>query len=162
MALSHIVDYDSIRAVLGVSEAEVENTALDTLIYEVRLTEEFRSTGATLYADFIAAKVLASPTAASTRFVQVTQLFAAYFTANCLLAALPLFAPKHITDGKGGQDRVTDPYKGLRDTLPQDLAYVKSRLLDAYAAYQPTADIEVAVTRVLVAGVPLAISPITG
>lgn len=154
--------YGAIRAVLGVSSNEVEDTVIDLPMYEVLLQEDLLQLGATMAADYATAKGIATPPAATARFVRVLQTYASYQVASTLLGSVSMFAPKDITDGKASLARVADPFKSLKDNVAQSLAYIRGRLLAAYADYSPANAAPVAVTRSWVGSIGLATDPVAG
>lgn len=154
--------YGAVRAVLGVSPREIEDTVIDLPMYEVLLLEDFLDMSSTMAADYATAKNAVSPTAIETRFVRILQTYASYQVASTLLGSVSMFAPKDITDGKASLARVADPYAALKENVAQSLGYVRQRLLAAYEAYSPANVAPAAVRRSWVVGVGLANDPVAG
>lgn len=120
MALTDYTTYDEIRAVLGVSEDELEDRDLALNLRSLELDMDLESVHPNLVTVYELYK--AGPTTQpQRRLVRAVPVFAAYSVARRLLMALPMFAPKTITDGRASQDRTADPYKHLRADL--ELAY---------------------------------------
>lgn len=160
--ITQYTSYGAVRAVLGVSANELADSVLDLSLYEVLLTEDLAVLGATMEADYAAAKALTPATALSTRFVRVLQAYASYQVAGSLLGSAAMFAPKDITDGKATVARVADPFKSLEASVMQGLAYIRGRLLIAYGEYSPANPVSSAAARTYVSAIGLAIDPVAG
>jgi hypothetical protein len=153
--------YDSIRAVLGVSQDEIEDSTIDLPLYEVLLSEDLRGMYSTLEADYHTVRAVATPSAAETRFVKILQTYAAYQVAYTLLGSVIMFAPKNISDGKASVERVDKPFAVLDANVSRTLSYVRDRLLDAYQAYNPIKVAPATVTRSMIVSTSLS-DPVTG
>ena len=158
-ALTDFASYDEIRAVLGVSDEELEDGTLALPMYLKLLQMEFGDMEPTLEAQYLAAKGSASPTAEEQKLVDVVSVFSAYAISKHLLTSLPLFAPKRITDGRAETDRVTDPFEGVREGVNSTYQSLKARVLIALSnAGTPTT---AATQRTYFAAAGLAINPVT-
>ena len=158
-ALTDFASYDEIRAVLGVSDEELENGTLALPMYLKLLQMEFGDMEPTLEVQYLAAKSSASPTAEEQKLVDVVSVFSAYAISKNLLTSMPLFAPKRITDGRAETDRVTDPFEGVREGVNSTYQTLKARVLIALSnTGTPTT---VATQRAYFAVAGLAINPIT-
>ena len=158
-ALTDFASYDEIRAVLGVSDEELENGTLALPMYLKLLQMEFGDMEPTLEAQYLAAKGSASPTAEEQKLVDVVSVFSAYAISKNLLTSMPLFAPKRITDGRAETDRVTDPFEGVREGVNSTYQTLKARVLIALGnAGTPTT---AATQRTYFAVAGLAINPVT-
>ena len=158
-ALTDFASYDEIRAVLGVSDEELEDGTLALPMYLKLLQMEFSDMEPTLEVQYLAAKGSASPTAEEQKLVDVVSVFSAYAISKNLLTSMPLFAPKRITDGRAETDRVTDPFEGVREGVNSTYQSLKARVLIALSnAGTPTT---VATQRTYFAVAGLAINPIT-
>lgn len=137
MALLDYSTYDDIRAVLGVSNEELEDVTLALGVYSSNLVMELEDVDADLPSEYATVAALASNvrTEAQQRFYDVTRLFAVYAVAKQLGSSLPLFSPKDVSDGKASQSRFADsPY---RETLKKVDAYygrTREKLETTYAA----------------------------
>ncbi len=161
MALTDYASYNSIRAAVGVSEPEIPDTVLALSMYDVMLREDLRELDEDLAAAYLALTPRPPTVAAQLRFYELVQSYSAMQVGLQLVNALPLFAPRLVEDSSTKWERMADPYKGLREGLSGSLAYVRTRLLDAYATASSTTA-AVATTRTLVANVGLGTNPITG
>lgn len=158
-ALTDFASYDEIRAVLGVSDEELEDGTLALPMYLKLLQLDFGDIAGTLEAQYLAAKASITPSAAEQKLVDVVSVFSAYAISKHLLTSLPLFAPKRITDGRAETDRVTDPFEGVREGVNSTYQTLKARVLIALSnTGTPTT---VATQRAYFAVAGLAINPIT-
>lgn len=162
MALTDFTTYAEVRAVLGVSEPEITDTVLALPMYEVLLTEDLRELNEDLEADFLAADALPSPTADQARFVYLVETYCGHKIGSLLIGSLPMFAPRVITDSSSGFERMADPYQNMRQAITDTLAYLRVRVLEAYATLTPAAPAPIPTVRVLVANVGLGTDPVTG
>lgn len=141
MALIDFISYDEVRAALGVSQDEIKDTTLSLNLYDFNLVSELESISLDLIAAYTA-QVAATPstwTAAQTRFVQATKLFAAYAVAKQLTVSLPMFGPKEQSDGKASLVRFAqDPYKATIASVVQQYETFKVKLAETFAAMQST------------------------
>ena len=96
--------YADVRAVLGVSEYEVEDTTLSLATYASALQRALRSTsdsaGKTLYAYFDELDTNSNPTDAEDTLLGLIKEFATYTVAEVCLSGLSLTAMKQESDGK--------------------------------------------------------------
>ena len=118
-ALTAFTSYDEIRAVLGVSDEELENVTLALPLYlrQLQLQLAGVSSGLESLYDTISAMPETGRTPQQARLYNVMQVFSAYAISKILLTSLSLFAPKRITDGRAEFERVADPFKDLRDEV---------------------------------------------
>ena len=93
-ALTDFATYDEIRAVLGVSDEELEDGTLALPMYLKLLQLDFGDIAGTLEAQYLAAKASTPPSAAEQKLVDVVSVFSAYASSKHLLTSLPRFAPK--------------------------------------------------------------------
>ena len=158
-ALTDFASYDEIRAVLGVSDEELEDGTLALPMYLKLLQLDFGDIAGTLEAQYLAAKASITPSAAEQKLVDVVSVFSAYAISKHLLTSLPLFAPKRITDGRAETDRITDPFEGVREGVNSTYQSLKARVLIALSnAGTPTT---AATQRTYFAAAGLAINPVT-
>lgn len=138
--------YDDIRAALGVSSDELEDTTLSLAVYQFGLSADVRAVSLTLASDVatVRAKAVETRTEQESVLLEAMTLFATYSVAKQLLGALPLFAPKEMTDGKAGQARFAlDPYKATIKSVNEDYGRYRAALVTAYADYKSSSTDEV-------------------
>ena len=160
-AIIDFTSYDEIRAVLGVSDEELEDVTLALPIYLQTLEFDLADVhpdAQSLYETTKAATP--SLTSAQQRLLNVTQVFSAYATAKTLLTSIALFAPKRITDGRAETDRVADPFEALREDVNVGFQTAKTRLLAALAGLGEV--VNPATSRVYSTTAGLVSNPVTG
>lgn len=148
MTLEDYISFDDVRAALGVSDDEIEDTTLSLDLYAFNLVAELEGISLTLPADYAAQKETSPSTWSDiqNRFHQSVRVFSAYAVAKQALTALPLFAPKEQTDGKAGVVRFAqNPYKDTITGVLVSYDQARLRLVTAYGAI--TSLIPIAVTR---------------
>ncbi len=162
MALIDFTSYDDIRAALGVSSEEIEDTTLSLPLYELNLAAELEGVGETLVDLFKALPPdLLSWSPAERRLDRWTRLFATYSVARQLLGALPLFAPKEISDGKATEVRFAlDPYKATTKTVLEQWAAARTKLAETLA--EATSTSTVAAPRQFLMAVSPTYDPVLG
>lgn len=135
MALVDFTSPDDIRAALGVSDDEIENVTISLPLYEDNLVVELSSIGSTLATLFATTKALPTPTDDQKLFLAVTRTFCTYVVARQLTTALPMFAPKQITDGKASIARFSEsPFKETVKEVARQYEIYRARLVALYAA----------------------------
>lgn len=137
MPITTFTSYDEIRAVLGVSSDELEDTTLALGVYSHSLLADLEGIDSALPSEFeaVAAIVEASRTAAQQRFYGAVKLFAPYAVAVQLASSLPLFAPKSLTDGKAGMSRdANSPHKLTIQKCQENFDRFRALLDQRYAA----------------------------
>jgi hypothetical protein len=162
MALTDYTSYAEIRAVLGVSDEEVTDTTLGLQLYADQLGLHLDDISSTLASDFVDVSALLTPTATQQKFLKVCRLFSTYAVSKDLLASLPLFAPRRITDGKAEVERYVDVFEDVKDGVLSGYITMRKRLEDAYLALEPTFTPSVAVSLVFSVSTGLATDPVTG
>lgn len=158
--------FETIRAILGVSDDEVSDEVLNLPIYNLQAQEALTDVSETLQGSVQAAKGLTPPTPKSTRLVKLAETYQAYATAKMLLTALPMFAPKRITDGRAEQERVQDPFKDVKEGLGAALIDLRYKTKQAEAVFnaEQSGTTAPAATRTfytLVSSAGLATDPVT-
>lgn len=161
--ITDYTSYDAVRAVLGVSSEEIEDSVINLPMYETLLAEDLLDLSSSIQADFITTRDIAAATqtAIEKRFVKIMQTYASYQVASTLLGSVAMFAPKDVTDGKASMARVSDPFKTLKADVMASLVYIRTRLLTAYEAYSGSYTVPVAVSRVFISSTGLSIDPVT-
>lgn len=132
-ALTDFTTYDEIRAVLGVSDEEIENSTLALGIYVNQLKFMFVDISTTLESTYVTAREQVTPTVAQSRLITVMEVFSAYAIAKILLTSIPLFAPRKINDGSAALERVNDPFQMLREEVNLTYKNLLARLTKAAA-----------------------------
>lgn len=160
--LTNYTSYDEIRAILGVSQLELEDATLALGLYERLLEEDLIATNDGLIAqyDTVAAIAEGSRTPTQQKYYDVIQLFSAYSTARHLLSSLQYFAANQITDGRAAEQRVADPYSATRENVERSYGTLKARALATYGALGNS--ITTAATRVYAEVATLGTDPVTG
>ena len=160
--LQNYATADEIRAVLGVSPEELEDTTLALPIYVRQLQFDLTEVGGGVEAAYlaVAAKSLSSRSITEQKLYDVTAVYSSYVISRLLLTSLGIFAPKQITDGKASQTRTEDPYKYVREGVEASYATLRSRLLAAYAALGNS--VGATPNRTYVTTSPLRVNPVTG
>lgn len=130
--------YNDIRAALGVSTDDIEDTALALATYADLLDVELTDIDSTVPASFASISLIVTPTAAETKFLQATRLFATYALAKSMSSSLPLFAAKQLSDGKTTNTRFESPYRDTIKAIAEQYARFKTRLAAATTAIGTT------------------------
>ena len=73
-------------------------------------------------------------TFAASRFMTACELFSTYAVARHLTGALPLFAPKQMTDGKAEVQRFDASYRDTIKEVNEQYGRLRSRLIAAMEA----------------------------
>lgn len=163
MELLTLTTYPDIRAVLGVSDEELEDTELALSIRSTNMTlvlEDLTPTFESLYTG-IADTPQGSRTALEQKFYLASRLYAAYVVASDLLTSLPLFSFKSVTDGKAETDRF-DRFEDVRDGVRAGLGSIRIRLALMLQTLEPGTVASTPSLPGLVAGVTLGTDPVTG
>lgn len=158
--ITEFTSYADVRAALGVSEDDLEDTTLGLNLYADMLEVEFEDVSATFMATYETAKGASSPTEAQARFLKATRLFATYAIAKHCCGSLPLFAAKDVTDSKASITRFDSPYRDTVKSVLDQYGRVRTRLATAMAALAAPTTLSVAKTYFSV--VSPATDPITG
>ena len=158
-ALTDFTSYDEVRAVIGVSDEELEDNTLALPLYIIKLQMDLEDLSVDLEALYLAAKTSASPSAVEQKLVDVVSVFSAYAVAQHLLTSLPLFAPQRITDGRAETGRVADPFEGVREGVTSTLQLLKQRISKLLELLGQ--QVAVTTARVYTRTAGLAVDPIT-
>ena len=161
MAITTYTSYAEVRAALGVSETELPDSILALPMYETLVVTDIESVYIGIPAKFIELSALLSRSATEQRFVDLTRLFASYTLAQTLLTSLPLFAVKHLTDGRAGFDRQTDIYADARDGVQGMYNKVKSRVAASYKVIEPSVEGYIAGSFAYATNATLGTDPVT-
>lgn len=160
--LIQFTSYDQIRAVLGVSELELEDDTLALPLYHHTLLWDLELISEPLSETYLAALNLApgGRTAAQQKLVDLVQVYSSYQVSKTLLTSLPYFAPKQITDGRAGTERFADVFEVTRNGVAGSLNQVKARLRSL--ASSMGMPVTLPSTRQYTLGVPPATDPVVG
>lgn len=167
LTLSDYTDNDTLRGLLGVSEAEIPDDILETLsagnLLEVTFALEDINLQVPVLFESYKNMAVSTRTALQSRFYSVVRLFAAYIVAEKIAnGAIALFAPVTIQDGRTSmQQRDDDPYSSLRTAIKASLTVWRKRLNDTLALIDVTLQ-KPTPTLTLVSGAGLPIDPVTG
>jgi hypothetical protein len=161
---------DEVRATVGVTADELPDATLELEIYEKVLKMELDAIGgdAGNDGDLITAFKLIEAVAESqrskvqARVYDAVILFSPFAVALHLETAVPLFAPKAITDGKAGLTRYSEsPFKGVFKSVRENYDRFRTYLTRAWAAYSSAADNSVSVPTLFAISSP-STDPVTG
>lgn len=137
MALNDYTSYPEVRGVLGVTDNELDDDTLALDVYSFNLNSDLRDIHPLLPSAFKTAsdKPEASRSEVEQHFYEATKLFAAYSVAKQCTTALPMFAPKDISDSKTAAGRFSDsPYKETAKKICSQFDLNRIRLQNAYTA----------------------------
>lgn len=135
--LTYVPSFGDVRALLGVSEEELEDVVLGLRIYELGLLADLARIDAGLIAAFDTASSTAvfSQTAEDKALIAAVQTFATYQVAEAVSRALSHIAPKTITDGKAmTQRQAGDLASAIRAELRLGKSSALAAVKSAYAA----------------------------
>lgn len=149
-----------VRAVLGVSDDDLDDQTLSLALYSDYLDQELEDIALTLPATYAATKAITTPTDIETRFLKACSLFATFSVAKQLTASLPLFAAKDVTDGKAALGRFDSPFAGVIKSVNEQYEKQRARLVATLTAMGTTSTASVA--RVYMAVASPSSDPVTG
>jgi len=160
--LTQYTTFDEVRAVLGVSDEELEDEVLVQPFYERQLIIDIEDVDAGIpdAFDTVSAIPYASRTKVQKRFYDLVQLFSAYAIGRTLLMSMPYFAELRVQDGRSEKQRVKDPFEFTRDGVQAGFVAARQSLLAAYAA-ATGGSVTTRVTRTLLTSTGLATDPVT-
>lgn len=152
---------DEVRAALGVSITELPAKVLNLGTYPIVIEMALDDVNTELRAAYDTVLALPSPTATQHRFLDATKMFALYALANHLLATLPMFSVKSLTDGRASFDRQVDAYKDTKEAVNAMYVSLRYRLEASFNVLYP-ASAKDSVTELLIKAVGLGNDPVTG
>jgi len=163
MSLTTYTTPAEVRAVLGVGATELSDTAVllpaNGLHIDLALEDIDAGVG-TLFAT-VGAIAENTRTKQQQRYYDLVRMFASYAVGKVLVATLPLFSVKSITDGRADFERNVDYYKDLREDLDGIYITLKERVSNSYAALVAGFTPEVREAFIHVQLSPLATDPVT-
>lgn len=164
MALVDFTTFNDIRAALGVSSDELEDTTLSLDVYDFHLAAEFDDMVVSPVEHYLSIKDNDPEQMSNVeaRFFRAMRLFSTYSCARQLLTSLPLFSPKEISDGKASMTRfTTDPYKETIKRVEAEYEKSTTRLAQALALFT-SQNAPTQFARIMFLGVPSTTDPVTG
>lgn len=158
MSLQDLTSFDEVRAVLGVSDNDIEDQTLALPVYWLQLQMDLEGCYPALETIYTGIEAQPVKTPEEQKLANVVQVLSTYLVAKSLLGSSTLFAPKVITDGRASLQR-QEPQDDLKDDINATLVGLKARLMAALEALGfPIAPKN---QRVYFASAPLAVNPIT-
>ena len=160
--LTTYTSHDEVRAVLGVSVKDLDDSTLALPLYERNLTLEFAEVDTTLKSSYatIAGLPEGSRTAAEQTFYEVVQVYSAYSISRQLLTSLPYFALQRVTDGRAEGERENEAFKDVKDSINATFNILAARLRTYYSALGNS--LTARETRIHAVATGLASDPVTG
>lgn len=163
MALVEFTSFDEVRAALGVSDDEIEDSTLALPIYEFNLKQELRAVSAGILSSFATVSTISADSRSDleAQLYEAVWLFSTYAVALHLTTSLPMFSPKEMTDSKASfvryaQGNIESVVAGVRQQYEASRAILSAVLNDVV----PTADAS-QTTRSYVAKAGLPVNPVT-
>lgn len=161
--LTDFTTFGDVRAALGVSEDELEDSTLSLDVYVFGLLSEFDDMNPSPLASYQDLAEADPETMEEVEFklYRAVRRFSTYAVAKELLSALPMFGPKEISDGKASTVRFTqDPYKETIKRVEGAYEKTKQQLEAAYALFSSASTATVA--RPFMGVVTRGVDPVTG
>ena len=157
------LDYQEVRAVLGLTTTELPDSVLTLPMYETLLALQLESIGTSLPTSYLEILALPSESRSATqaRFFDLTRLFSAYATAKELLTSLPMLGVQKLTDGRAEFTRQSEQWESIVDGVDSAYSTLRERLGLAYKVLVPEASIPTAITSVMTSAVGMT-DPVTG
>ena len=159
-----LLDYTdpiTIRALLGVSDLEIEDSQLALPMYVLTIESGIDSLSTEVMPLFLTTTALTVQSPLQKRFCSSVKLYAGTLVALELLPTLPMAAPKRIMDEKASLERVNDPYALLVANMKATLDTLGNRILSSMATLDPTKAVT-RLRRTFAVSVGLVIDPVTG
>ena len=162
MQITDLTTYPDVRAVLGVSDEELEDAELALSVWSTNMTLKLYDLTPTFETLFDSIELIPenSRTAIQQRFFITAKLYGAYLVADDLLVSLPMFSFKSITDGKAETERF-DRWEDVRDGVKAGVAGIRARLMLMLQTLEG-APVPTVTLPGLIAGVTLGADPVTG
>lgn len=134
MTLTDYTSYEDVRAALGVTDIELEDSTLSLEVYSSGLEEDLYDVSANLVTTYkgVTAKADEDRTEKEARVYRLVRVFATYSAAKLLGTSLPMFGPRSVSDGKASMSRFSsDPYKDVLKRLSEQYDLSRGRLIRA-------------------------------
>lgn len=161
-AITSYCTADNIRAILGISEEDIEDAAVLDMNFAVRLQENLYDLSPTLADYYVSLKALPTPTTDQTRLMDMVSSYASYVVAQAIAETGTNSMPKSIEDGKARMERMDRSFKDLRGMLGQSLAYLATKITALYAKLEAGVTVQLEVTPIYMVNVGLPSDPVTG
>ena len=130
--------FDEVRAVLGVSDDELDDTTLGLGVYASALNIAMSEVNDDFATYLTGLKATSSRNAREELFVDYSALFCAYSVASHLCSALPMFGLKDVGDSKATASRFAlDPYKATIADVRGRLDVYKNKVIELYNELNP-------------------------
>jgi hypothetical protein len=152
---------DNVRATLGVSVDEIDDSVVMDKNNATRLAERMNELSPDLAAYYLTLKALGSPTANQTRMIDLVESFASYIVAQRIAETGAISIPKSIEDSKAKMERNTDFYKDLLTNLLNSIAYISSKISSLYLILVPGGTVVASVVPVYMVTSPISFDPVT-
>lgn len=160
--VSDFTTYQDIRVALGVSTEEIEDAEIEIDTNRTVLAEAFDGLDAGMLA---AVQDLPEDeenrTSLQLKFGRLARMFATYTVANQLLNSVEMFSFLKVADGRASAERAQEAFATLRTNIQAMLARVSAKLLEAYAALNPTAAVVTPEPLSFATAVGVAVDPVT-
>ena len=139
MALTTYTTYDEVRAALGVSKTELADTVLSLTQWETLVVLGLEEVNSGIPAMFttVSSIPVSSRSIAEQRFYDLTRLYACYDLAQNLLASLPLFSVRALTDGRANFERQIDVYKDVKEGVMAMHDMLRGKLSASFIIVSP-------------------------
>lgn len=161
MSILDYTTYRDVRAILGVDDDELEDETLALEVYSNHLDEELYDVSRELITLYEQLDIKGDRTAQEERVYKLVRSFSAYAVARQVGNALPMLAPKSISDGKASMSRFSsDPYKKVLENIREQYDLTRGRLLSAVDELSSLN--RVSVQRTLFTRTGSAYDPVTG
>lgn len=161
--LNDYLDYQEVRAVLGLTSTELPDSVLTLPMYETFLALQLEDIGADLPTEYLEILALPSESRSTTqaRFFDLTRLFSAYATAKELLTSLPMLGVQKLSDGRAEFTRQSEQWESIVDGVDAAYSTLRERLGLAYKVLVPTASVPTSTTFTMTSAVGMT-DPVTG
>lgn len=160
--LPKYTSYDQVRALLSITDEELEDITLAQPNFEIELFEQLREVAEPLQQLYLDTLLVSSPSAAQSRFIRLVKSFSGYAVAVQLLNALPLLAVASDADARAKYERFEKPFERVEAAIRAAFQVATNRLIDAYNSVAPT-PINVPTSMYpITSAVGLATDPVTG
>jgi hypothetical protein len=126
--------HDEVRAALGVTSDDLDDTTLDLPIYGNHLLMELEDVSLTLVSAYEAAYAAEPQSDLQVRLVAAVNMFATYSVAKHLSNSIPLFVAKQETDSKAGGTRFDTGYRETIASVAREYSRLRTYLETTLAA----------------------------
>jgi hypothetical protein len=162
MAITDYTTPASVRAIIGVSDDEIDDITIENSIYSNLLDEAFYDLSPTMEADYATTKASIPLNANQVRFVRLIETWAGYTVAGFLMTSMEMFAPQIIKSDKDEVARVSNPYVNVETNIKQITRSLANRILNLYPVLFPTHLVPDPVKYINVVATSAPVDPVTG